>query len=156
MNFPPPHENQQLTICLRIRGKIPWFTPPPYKESESEGPVKEGREGKLGEMSKKRKREIDSEAATGVVTVTDTVSTFKSAGTEDDDDFSGFSDNEALHFDGDENDDEEDVSEDDQESGTLLDASAEIEDTDDDQEVEEAVAAISHALSKAKKRQRTA
>lgn len=39
-----------------MRGKIPWFTAPPKLES-TEGKVKEGREGRLGEMPLKRKRE---------------------------------------------------------------------------------------------------
>jgi nuclear GTP-binding protein len=39
-----------------MRGKIPWFTAPPKIES-TEGKVKEGREGRLGEMPLKRKRE---------------------------------------------------------------------------------------------------
>ncbi|KAI9835381.1 MAG: GTPase required for pre-60S ribosomal subunit nuclear export and maturation [Sclerophora amabilis] len=38
-----------------LRGKIPWFTPPPAMEgAESSG--LEGREGRLGEMKRKRKR----------------------------------------------------------------------------------------------------
>jgi nuclear GTP-binding protein len=39
-----------------MRGKIPWFTAPP-KAEDAEGKVKEGREGRLGEMPLKRKRE---------------------------------------------------------------------------------------------------
>jgi nuclear GTP-binding protein len=39
-----------------MRGKIPWFTPPPETEEE-EGVVRDGREGKLGEMPMKRKRD---------------------------------------------------------------------------------------------------
>ncbi|KAG9378489.1 Nucleolar GTP-binding protein 2 [Pyrenophora tritici-repentis] len=82
-----------------IRGKLPWFTPPPYKEGEETGPINEKREGKLGEMSKKRKRG---------------------------------------------------------EGGTLLEPADGDDDTsEDDEDVEQEVAAISEALSKAKKRQRT-
>lgn len=40
-----------------LRGKIPWFTPPPVTEGEAKGI--EGRVGRLGEMGKKRKREDD-------------------------------------------------------------------------------------------------
>jgi nuclear GTP-binding protein len=39
-----------------MRGKIPWFTAPPKIES-MDGKVKEGREGRLGEMPLKRKRD---------------------------------------------------------------------------------------------------
>ena len=43
-----------------MRGKIPWFTPPPAAQV-GEGTVREGREGRLGEMPRKRKREdVDS------------------------------------------------------------------------------------------------
>lgn len=45
-----------------LRGKIPWFTPCPTAGS-SDGTVVEGREGKLGEMPKKRKR--DGEESVG-------------------------------------------------------------------------------------------
>lgn len=37
-----------------MRGKIPWFTPPPH-DSDKNGEVKAGRQGKLGEMPLKRK-----------------------------------------------------------------------------------------------------
>ncbi|KAL9104719.1 MAG: hypothetical protein Q9187_008870 [Circinaria calcarea] len=45
-----------------LRGKIPWFTPPPVVEGEVGGKGVEGREGRLGEMGKKRKREDDDTA----------------------------------------------------------------------------------------------
>lgn len=41
-----------------LRGKIPWYTPPPVVEGETKGI--EGREGRLGEMGKKRKREDEA------------------------------------------------------------------------------------------------
>ena len=43
-----------------LRGKLPWFTPPPLlpgQEAGKEGVGIEGREGRLGEMGRKRKRE---------------------------------------------------------------------------------------------------
>ena len=49
-----------------LRGKIPWFSPPPRKEgtvpavSDQEAGI-EGREGRLGEMPGKRKREDDTD-----------------------------------------------------------------------------------------------
>lgn len=139
-----------------IRGKIPWFTPPPYKEGEEGGPVKgvEGRDGRLGEMSKKRKRDGESEAATSVAATVDTTGAPQDDGDEDDDEFGGFSEDDGLQLDGeeDEDDDEDDDSEDQEEGGTALDADSASE---DDAEVEEEIAAISAALSKAKKRQRT-
>ena len=44
-----------------IRGKIPWFTPPPIADGVEERGI-DGRAGRLGEMGKKRKR--DDEAST--------------------------------------------------------------------------------------------
>ena len=41
-----------------MRGKIPWFTPPPDNKEETGNGV-DGREGRLGEMGKKRKQEED-------------------------------------------------------------------------------------------------
>jgi len=52
-----------------LRGKIPWFTPPPILEGSEEKGI-EGREGKLGEMGKKRKREDESVADTLVADLT--------------------------------------------------------------------------------------
>jgi nuclear GTP-binding protein len=140
-----------------IRGKIPWFTPPPYKEGEEakEGaPVKEGREGRLGEMSKKRKTRDGESVATPSVAATTDVSGAPQSEADEDDEFGGFSEDDGLEVDGeDEHDDEED-SEDNEEGGASL-----VDDdvvSEDDDEVEEEVAAISEALAKAKKRQRTA
>ncbi|KAF1841528.1 NGP1NT-domain-containing protein [Cucurbitaria berberidis CBS 394.84] len=140
-----------------IRGKLPWFTPPPYKEGEEAAPVQgvEGRDGKLGEMSKKRKRGGESEATASVVAATDASSAQPTD--EDDDEFGGFSEDDGLQLDvdGDVDEDEAEEDSDDEEGGTLLDASATGEDaSEDDEAVEEEVAAISQALSKAKKRQR--
>ncbi|KAI4606963.1 GTPase required for pre-60S ribosomal subunit nuclear export and maturation [Alternaria metachromatica] len=137
-----------------IRGKLPWFTPPPYKEGEesTSGPINAKREGKLGEMSKKRKRGGESEAG-------------EKAGAKQDEsdydsDFSGFSDEDGLQIDGDD-DDEEEVSDDDEEGGTTLEAADDDEaadvdaESEDDEDVEKELAAITSALSKAKKRQKT-
>ncbi|KAI4663171.1 GTPase required for pre-60S ribosomal subunit nuclear export and maturation [Alternaria novae-zelandiae] len=143
-----------------IRGKLPWFTPPPYKEGEesTSGPINAKREGKLGEMSKKRKRGGESEAG-------------EKAGAKQDEsdydsDFSGFSDEDGLELDG-EDDDEEEVSDDDEEGGTTLEAAdvdgaadddetADVDaESEDDEVVEKELAAITSALSKAKKRQKT-
>jgi nuclear GTP-binding protein len=56
-----------------LRGKIPWFSPPPGKEgtvpavSDQETGI-EGREGRLGEMPGKRKREDDADKIDGLET----------------------------------------------------------------------------------------
>jgi nuclear GTP-binding protein len=128
-----------------IRGKIPWFTPPPYKEGEEGAPVKEGREGRLGEMSKKRKRDGESVATASVA---DTTVAPQGDDDDEDDEFGGFSEEDEVEV-----DDDEDEDDDEEEGGTLLENEDESE---DDDEVEEEVAKISEALAKAKKRQRKA
>lgn len=139
-----------------IRGKIPWFTPPPYKEGEEakEGaPVKAGREGRLGEMSKKRKRDGESVATGSVAATTDkTGATQDDEVDEDDDDFSGFSEDDGLQLDEDDDDEDDEEDEDNEEGGAPVD---DDEVSEDDEDVEQEVAAISEALAKAKKRQRT-
>ncbi|KAH7413081.1 NUC091 domain-containing protein [Cadophora sp. MPI-SDFR-AT-0126] len=76
-----------------LRGKIPWFTPPPLLEgSETEKGV-EGRAGRLGEMGKKRKRDDESVVDTSVAntSVADMDSSALNAEDDDDDDeFEGF------------------------------------------------------------------
>lgn len=139
-----------------IRGKLPWFTPPPYKEGGDEtGPINEKREGKLGEMSKKRKRNTGSEAAGSVAAKTDASGATQDE-TDDDDDFSGFSDEDGLGMDEeeDEDDDDDEASDDDEEGGTLLETADDDEVSEDDEQVEKELAAITQALSKAKKRQK--
>lgn len=123
-----------------IRGKIPWFTPPPVPEGESGGAVKgiDGREGKLGEM-RKRKRDADGEVAGSVAATTDAADKNED---EDDDEFSGFRDDEAAA---------EEIVEDDADDAQTLVAEG---DDASDEAIEQEVAAISAALSKAKKRQR--
>jgi len=66
-----------------LRGKIPWFTPPPILEGGEEKGV-EGRQGRLGEMGKKRKRDDES--------VADNVSTAPDdADADAEEEFEGFS-----------------------------------------------------------------
>lgn len=45
----------KMVINDFLRGKIPWFTPPPHSPGADSGKI-EGREGRLGEMPRKRKR----------------------------------------------------------------------------------------------------
>jgi len=68
-----------------LRGKIPWFTPPPFLEgTEDKESGVEGRSGRLGEMGKKRKRDDESVADTSMADVTSTVAE------EEDEVFEGF------------------------------------------------------------------
>ncbi|CAG8981264.1 hypothetical protein HYALB_00003862 [Hymenoscyphus albidus] len=70
-----------------LRGKIPWFTPPPLLEGAEEKAGVEGRAGRLGEMGKKRKRDdetsvADTSAAPGS-TVADEEEVFEGFGSDD-------------------------------------------------------------------------
>jgi nuclear GTP-binding protein len=91
-----------------LRGKIPWFTPPPKSEAKVEAgepanvegakdvveaneEVVEGREGRLGEMPGKRKRTEDELTS---VQPDEVVEDEEAAGEDDDDDFESFDDDE--------------------------------------------------------------
>ena len=91
-----------------LRGKIPWFTPPPKGEgantaggdvaaaedltvaSEEKAKVKEGKEGRLGEMPGKRKREEDDTNGQQ----SDEAVEEKGEASEQEDDFESFEDEE--------------------------------------------------------------
>ncbi|KAK4447598.1 NUC091 domain-containing protein [Podospora aff. communis PSN243] len=73
-----------------MRGKIPWFTPAPAIEGTEDDAVIEGREGRLGEMPSKRKREeaeIESVAGSTAAPAAKQSKTAES----DDEEFAGFS-----------------------------------------------------------------
>ncbi|KAF2151947.1 nucleolar GTP-binding protein 2 [Myriangium duriaei CBS 260.36] len=73
-----------------LRGKIPWFTPLPANTEAAADGV-EGRDGRLGEMtSKKRKRDGADEDGEEVSELQDA----REGESEDDEDFGGFSDEE--------------------------------------------------------------
>jgi nuclear GTP-binding protein len=78
-----------------LRGKIPWFTPPPTLEGAEEKGI-EGREGRLGEMGRKRKRDDESTADTSV---TDLTSTNQDDVNDDDDEFEGFNSDGGVDLD---------------------------------------------------------
>jgi nuclear GTP-binding protein len=124
-----------------LRGKIPWFTPPPILEGPEETGV-EGRDGRLGEMGRKRKREDESVADTSVADVASEAQTADDV----DDEFEGFDsdggvdlDNVAddvdaafgLESDDDESEDELELEEDDSEDGPSE------QDEDEDEEDDE-------------------
>jgi nuclear GTP-binding protein len=74
-----------------LRGKIPWFTPPPILEGAEEKGI-EGREGRLGEMGRKRKRDDESTADTSIADLTST-------NQDDDDEFEGFNSDGGVDLD---------------------------------------------------------
>ena len=68
-----------------LRGKIPWFTPPPVSESQEENGL-EGRKGRLGEMGK-----IDMQVSEGLESSSAKLDAKGSEDDEDDEDeFEGF------------------------------------------------------------------
>jgi nuclear GTP-binding protein len=148
-----------------LRGKLPWFTPPPLLEGkDAEAEAKKGIEGKLGhtpragrlgEMGKKRKRgEADeSEAATSAApSVADATTESLELDSEesDDDDFEGFSDLEDdesdVDVDGNE-DSEDDTSDKDAEDREQEDIDGQL-----DHELEDAADHSSPIADKRKKR----
>jgi len=89
-----------------LRGKIPWFTPPPKKEGAGEtdadpsSEVIEGREGRLGEMPGKRKADQLATNCEGApelgsepdLSASDDEGEGEESGEEPDDDFANFDD----------------------------------------------------------------
>ncbi len=74
-----------------LRGKIPWFMPPPALEAGETKDI-EGRSGRLGEMRKKRKRE-DEDSVPDTSMGAPTPPTAEKEGADDDgddDEFEGF------------------------------------------------------------------
>ncbi|KAI0837037.1 nucleolar GTP-binding protein [Hypoxylon sp. FL0890] len=73
-----------------MRGKIPWFTPAPALEGE-EGKVIEGREGRLGEMPRKRKRDdLESVPDTSVAPSVTSPSKEEDSASQAEEEFEGF------------------------------------------------------------------
>ncbi|KAL2013358.1 hypothetical protein VTN00DRAFT_883 [Thermoascus crustaceus] len=83
----------KMVINDFLRGKIPWFTPPPKGSTEGEDEKMEGREGRLGEMTRKRK--IDEVTTSDSKEPADKGSDSDNSGSDEDvDEFEGFSDEE--------------------------------------------------------------
>ncbi|KAF9883386.1 nucleolar gtp-binding protein [Aspergillus nanangensis] len=76
----------KMVINDFLRGKIPWFTPPPHTPGEEGGKI-EGREGRLGEMGRKRKLdETVSEESKEATSKPDNGDEFEGLSENDDDD----------------------------------------------------------------------
>ncbi|KAK8254148.1 NUC091 domain-containing protein [Phyllosticta capitalensis] len=134
----------KMVLTDFLRGKLPWYTPLPSIEDEQSGKI-EGREGRMGEMPKKRKRE-DAEAKPEASNAAEAQVDEDEDDDEDDDDFVGF----------DEDEDDDDESDDDSEGGdaeTLV--ADEGSEEEDDEAVEAELAQISEALSQARKKRKT-
>lgn len=103
-----------------LRGKIPWFTPPPKREGanteevEAAAEVVEGREGRLGEMPGKRKAataDPDQEGEQVDRSGSDDSAGEDENGDDDDDDATSPNNDEFTNFDEAEEDDDEDEDE---------------------------------------------
>jgi nuclear GTP-binding protein len=141
----------KMVINDFLRGKIPWYTPPPKGEEEVAGV--DGKLGRLGEMGSKRKREDKDETETvGDVSMVDN------------DEFGGFSDDGMPDSDseveGEEQDDEDDDSEDDEEGGAELeddeDSEVDAEEAEDDEDSEDDDEEIAAQLAETMKKLREA
>lgn len=74
----------KMVINDFLRGKTPWFTPPP--KGDGSGEKIEGRQGRLGEMSRKRKiNETESEPAEKAESASQSDEEFEGLGDDDDD-----------------------------------------------------------------------
>ncbi|KAL8303918.1 hypothetical protein RB597_004709 [Gaeumannomyces tritici] len=71
-----------------LRGKIPWFTPPPPLDGDAADGI-EGREGRLGEMPRKRKRD-DAESVADTSMDAPSPTPGGNDETESEDEFEGF------------------------------------------------------------------
>ncbi|KAI1818283.1 NGP1NT domain-containing protein [Poronia punctata] len=89
----------KMVLTDFMRGKIPWFTAPP-KAAAEDATVIEGREGRLGEMPKKRKRDAGDEDVSTTTKPSAALSADAKAVAEDDDndeeddEFAGFSEDD--------------------------------------------------------------
>lgn len=68
-----------------LRGKIPWYTPPPLLEGAEEKKGVEGRAGRLGEMGKRKRDDAESVVDTSAVasTAADEEDSFEGFGSDD-------------------------------------------------------------------------
>ncbi|KAK3393566.1 NUC091 domain-containing protein [Podospora didyma] len=73
-----------------MRGKIPWFTPAPAKD-DHDGTVREGREGRFGEILTKRKRDEDESIVDTTMTESTPAKKQAKRSADDEDAFEGFS-----------------------------------------------------------------
>jgi nuclear GTP-binding protein len=118
-----------MVINAYLRGKIPWFISPPKLEGEEEGIA--GREGRLGEMGRKRKRDELS----GDDTVEDAGNTEANlSGAPSDDDFEGFDDEETQGSSDAEDDAEESFTNATNETNELAESDSEMDDISSDSE----------------------
>ncbi|KAK9802313.1 putative Nucleolar GTP-binding protein 2 [Seiridium cardinale] len=90
----------KLVLNDFMRGRIPWFTPAPTADGEGDKTV-EGREGRLGEMPRKRKREDGESVVDASIAVSEDAGVShadeddEDDDDDDDDEFGGFDDSDS-------------------------------------------------------------
>lgn len=92
----------KMVISDFLRGKVPWFTPPPHGTEDSAEGI-EGRQGKLGEMGRKRKldssgsepADVPEKSKSGDQDTKAKGDDNKDDDDDDDDEFDGFSDGDS-------------------------------------------------------------
>lgn len=99
----------KLVLNDFMRGRIPWFTPAPVTEGE-EGKVVEGREGRLGEMPRKRKRDDGESVADTSMAASEDVGSDAEENEDDEDDEDDGDDFEGFDNDSDSDSDDEAIS----------------------------------------------
>ena len=90
-----------------VRGKIPWFTPPPVQEGQEGQQGVEGRKGMLGEMGKVKMNVQDDDAVIESADVEMDEEEFEGFDEQEDDEMA--SEDESSSFSGDEQDPEQDT-----------------------------------------------
>jgi nuclear GTP-binding protein len=109
---PDLHRAARNVLDDFLRGRIPWFTPPPAMEGDQDAAM-EGRQGRLGEMPIKRKLD-DVEGATDMAKVTKMAKTGETTEKQhvpedDEEDFEGFGSESAPELDSSDDENASDV-----------------------------------------------
>lgn len=130
-----------------LRGKIPWYTPPPVTD-DTEVKGIEGREGRLGEMGKKRKREDGESVAE--TSVTDVSAPLQDV--DDEEDFEGFESDGGAELESDESENSDGVDTDSVDDEDIDNTDDEAEEQLQEELAEEEVRAEQHSASKKKHR----
>jgi nuclear GTP-binding protein len=81
----------KMVINDFLRGKIPWFTAPPHSPGTEDDRI-DGREGRLGEMGRKRKRDDATTEASKEPTEAASSDSGADSGSDSDGEFEGFDD----------------------------------------------------------------
>lgn len=137
----------KMVINDFLRGKLPWFVPPPTTalagESEADGVA--GRDGRMGEMTRKRKRTEGESEPNGNEAQSSPEESDDQTGEDEDDAFEGFDEEDDIEISDDEESGEEDAgdepADEDADAKTLV---------DDEESTDDAVQAVSNVKASPK------